>query len=52
MIDRSTVDSQQLGHFLINTIFMGSGWPIPSENTLMLYLALGPYYVKWQLAID
>ena len=34
---------------------MGSGWPMFSENTLMLYqqgIKLGPYFVKWQLAID
>ena len=32
---------------------MGSGWPMFSENTLMLYqqdLQLVPYFVKWQLA--
>ena len=37
------------------TIFMGSGWPMFSENTLTLYqqdLELGPYFVKCQLAID
>ena len=31
---------------------MGSGWPMFSENILMLYqqdLQLGPYLVKWQL---
>ena len=36
-----------------DTFFMGSGWPMFSENTLMLYqqdLQLGPYFVKWQLA--
>ena len=34
---------------------MGSGWPMHSRNTLMLYqqdLQLGPYFLKWQLAID
>ena len=34
---------------------MGSGWPMFSENALMLYqqdLQLGPYFVKWHLAID
>ena len=34
---------------------MDSGWPMFSENTLMLYqqdLKLSPYFVKWQLAID
>ena len=39
----------------IVTIFMGSGWPMFSENTLMLYqqdLTLGPYFVKWQLEVD
>ena len=41
--------------FLIITILMGAGWPMFSENTLMLYhqdLELGPYFVKWQLVID
>ena len=41
--------------FLIIRIFMGSGWPMFSENTLMLYqqnLKLRPYFVKWQQAID
>ena len=36
---------------LIITIFMGSGWPMFSENALMLYqqdLQLGPYFVRWQ----
>ena len=36
-------------------IFMGSGWPMFSSNTLMLYqqdLQLGPYFLKWQLVID
>ena len=44
-----------MGHFLIIIIFMGSGWSMFSENTLMLYqrdLQLGPYFQKWQLAID
>ena len=34
---------------------MGSGWPMLSENTLMLYqqdLQLGPNFVTCQLAID
>ena len=34
---------------------MGSGLPIFSENTLMLYqqdLELGPYFLKLQLGID
>ena len=26
-----------LGHFIIITIFIGSEWPMFSENTLMLY---------------
>ena len=37
------------------TIFLGSGWPMFSEITLMLYqqdLQLGPYFVKCKLAID
>ena len=37
------------------TIFIGSGWSMFSENTLMLYqqdLQLFPYFVKLQLAID
>ena len=36
------------------TIFVGSGWPVFSENTLMLYqqyLQLVPYFEKWQLVI-
>ena len=40
---------------LIITLFMGSGWPMFSENSLMLYqheLQLVPYFVKWQLVID
>ena len=28
-----------LGHFLIITIFIGSGWPMFSENTLILFQA-------------
>ena len=37
------------------TIFMGSGWPMFSENTMRLNqedLQLGPYFTKLQLAID
>ena len=45
------------GHFLIiiMTICMGSGWPLFSENTLMLYqqdLQLDPHFVKWELVTD
>ena len=32
---------------------MGWGWPVFSENALLMYqqdLQLGPYFVKWQLA--
>ena len=34
---------------------MGPGWPMFSENILMLHqqdLLLGPYFVKWQMTID
>ena len=34
---------------------MDLGWPMFSENTLMLHqqdLQLGPYFVKWQLVIN
>ena len=34
---------------------MGSGWPMFSEDTLMVYqqdLQLGQYFVEWQQAID
>ena len=51
----ATINSQYLRHFFSNYDFMGSGWPWFSENTLMLYwqdFQLGPYVVKWQLAID
>ena len=40
--------------FLIITIFMGSGWPTFSKDTLILFqqdLQLDPYFLKWQLAI-
>ena len=44
-----------LGHFLIISIFIGSVWPLFSENTAMLYqqaLQLGPCFSKWQLMLD
>ena len=52
---RKLSSSVNLGHFLIITFFMDSGWPMFSENTFVLYKQdsqLGPYYVKWQLMLD
>ena len=40
---------------VFNNYDLSSGWPIFSENTLILYqqdLQLGSYFVKWQLVID